>query len=77
MPVQERFVRYARNPYNNHHKTFLCYPWVIMWYHEETSTGLTVLASGVGAEIAIASVVRARIYEGCPIYHRRRDGNLM
>lgn len=48
-----------------------------IYNHEEPSTGLTVLASGVSAKIAFASVVRARIHQGCPVCHRRSEGNLM
>ncbi|KAG2069002.1 vacuolar protein sorting-associated protein 41 [Suillus decipiens] len=48
-----------------------------IYNHEEPSEGISILASGVSAKIAFASVVRARIHQGCPVCHRRSEGNLM
>ncbi|KAG2130198.1 uncharacterized protein EDB93DRAFT_1095067 [Suillus bovinus] len=48
-----------------------------IYNHEEPSEGITVLASGVSAKIAFASVIRARIHQGCPVCHRKSEGNLL
>ncbi|KAG2086160.1 uncharacterized protein F5147DRAFT_729267 [Suillus discolor] len=46
-------------------------------YNEEPSESINVLVSGVSAKIAFASVVRAKIPQGCPVCYRRSEGNLM
>ncbi|KAG1743621.1 uncharacterized protein EDB91DRAFT_1125116 [Suillus paluster] len=50
---------------------------VDIYNHGEPNEGISALASGVSAKIAFASVVRARIHHGCPVCHRRSEGNLM
>ncbi|KAG1870933.1 vacuolar assembling protein VPS41 [Suillus tomentosus] len=46
-------------------------------YNEEPTEGINVLVSGVSAKIAFASVIRAKIPQGCPVCYRRSEGNLM
>ncbi|KAG1877406.1 hypothetical protein F4604DRAFT_1757258 [Suillus subluteus] len=48
-----------------------------IYNHEEPSEGMSILTSGVSAKIAFASVVRAKIHQGCPVCYRRSEGNLM
>lgn len=48
-----------------------------IYNHEEPNEGISALASGVSAKIAFASVVRARIHDGCPVCYRKSEGNLM
>ncbi|OAX39598.1 vacuolar protein sorting-associated protein 41 [Rhizopogon vinicolor AM-OR11-026] len=46
-------------------------------HYREPSEGTSALASGVSAKIAFASVARARVHHGCPVCHRRSEGNLV
>ncbi|KAG2030660.1 hypothetical protein BDR03DRAFT_177621 [Suillus americanus] len=48
-----------------------------IYSHDEPSEGMSMLASGVSAKIAFASVVRAKLHQGCPVCYRRSEGNLM